>query len=739
MRCALPFSLLAYAATTITNFTPLAAASSTIRNPIGALSVLQNATIHTHQHRVTALHDFDLTFHVRNDLHVKLRLEPNHDILAADTIVTYLAPDGSVSRQEPVDRLGHKVFRGTAWVQQSGNDADEWRHAGWARVSVFRDGRHPVLQGAFAVDRDNHHIQTATGYMRTKHWDDPEIEAHADEYMVLWRDSDILRDSQAHRDLKRRNAAAAPICEADTLGFNTREDHPVYMAMKVKRSDERWGRMDFSHLFGKRQDLDGTTGGNSAGGNLVASIGQSAGCPTTRKVALVGVATDCTYTADFNSTQTAREHIIDQMNTASGLYESTFNISLGLQNLTVSDAICPGTPVSAMEWNQACSDSVDISARLNMFSAWRGNQRDSNAFWTLLSTCNTDSAVGLAWLGQACVGTAVTTNGSVTGDGQINSQGSETVTGANVVARTQGAEEWQVIAHEVGHTFGAVHDCTSTSCADANFVNSQQCCPLSATTCPAGGRYIMNPQTSDGVNEFSPCSVGNICSALLRNSVNGGCLTDNRGVTTISGQQCGNGIVEPGEDCDCGGESGCSNDPCCNPTTCKFSQGSVCDDSNEDCCRQCQFATAGTVCRATTGQCDPQETCSGSSATCPADQNLEDGTDCGNGLECASGQCTSRDQQCKTVMGSYTQGNDTYACDSSGCLISCASPEFGTGVCYSLQQNFIPGTPCGGGGRCATAVSLKFPPPLVRSFAKQQQIGPMQRLYGRGRDQDLDR
>lgn len=217
----------------------------------------------------------------------------------------------------------------------------------------------------------------------------------------------------------------------------------------------------------------------------------------------------------------------------------------------------------------------------------------------------------------------------------------------------------------------------------------------------------MNPQTSDSVNEFSPCSVGNICSALMRNSVNGGCLTDNRGVTTISGQQCGNGIVEPGEDCDCGGESGCTDDPCCNPTTCKFTEGSVCDDSNEDCCRQCQFASAGTVCRATTGQCDPQETCSGTAATCPADQTLEDGTDCGNGLECASGQCTSRNQQCKTVMGSYTQGNDTYACDSSGCLISCASPEFGRGVCYSLQQNFIPGTPCGGGGRCATAGQCK--------------------------------
>lgn len=453
MRCSLPpspslgLSLLAYAVSTITIaiaiLTPLAAASSTTRNPIRALSVVQNATIHTHNHRLTALHEFDLTFQVRNELHVRLRLEPNHDILAHDAMVTYLAPDGTVSRQESVDRLGHRVFRGTAWVQKLGNNADDWRHAGWARVSVFRDGIRPIFQGAFSVDRDNHHIQTSSGYLRTKHWDDPDIEAQMDEYMVLWRDSDILPHSQAHRDLKSRNAAAASICEADSLVFNTREDHPVYLAMKAKRSVERYGRMDFSHLFNKRQDLDGTTGGNSAGGNLVASIGDSAGCPTTRKVALVGVATDCSYTADFNSTQTARENVIDQINTASVLYESAFNISLGLQNLTVSDAICPGTPVAATEWNQACSDSVDISQRLNMFSSWRGNQRDSNAYWTLLSTCRNSqsSAVGLAWLGQVCVASAVTTNGSITGDGAA-SQGSETVTGANVVIRTQGAEEW---------------------------------------------------------------------------------------------------------------------------------------------------------------------------------------------------------------------------------------------------------------------------------------------------------
>ena len=55
-------------------------------------------------------------------------------------------------------------------------------------------------------------------------------------------------------------------------------------------------------------------------------------------------------------------------------------------------------------------------------------------------------------------------------------------------------------------------------------------------------------------------------------------------------------------------------------------------------------------------------------------------------------------------MGSYTQGNDTYACSSSGCQISCASPEFGANVCYSMQQNFLDGTSCQGGGRCQNGI-----------------------------------
>ena len=133
--------------------------------------------------------------------------------------------------------------------------------------------------------------------------------------------------------------------------------------------------------------------------------------------------------------------------------------------------------------------------------------------------------------------------------------------------------------------------------------------------------------------------------------------------TLISLQMCGNGIVESGEDCDPGIGT---NSTCCDTATCKFTSGSVCDPSNSECCtEQCSFAPSGQVCRpALDPQCDTAEVCTGTSAACPANKVSPDGEHvdpgfnsfcclsghytgqkCGNGLACASGQCTSLDRK----------------------------------------------------------------------------------------------
>ncbi|KAJ1299918.1 hypothetical protein OPQ81_005359 [Rhizoctonia solani] len=543
-----------------------ASAHSTQRNPLRTLGYIDNPVLLTTSNRVHALSSFQLTFTLSNaSPSIRLSLEPNHDVIADGATVTYLAEDGSVQRAEPVDRLQHRVFKGTAFVKYPGYS--EWTNAGWARIHVHRDGPDPIFEGAFQLFGDQHHVQMSHNYQKTRLDDDPDAWQRGGDFMVVWRDSDITTASddglQWGLDELRRGVPTSDSCTAERLIFNRDENHPIYRGLGDAPG----------------QEIDGTTGGNSAGINLTAAIGSTAGCPTSRKVALIGVATDCTYTADFANDTAAKTNIIAQVNTASQLYESTFNISLGIQNLTISPSSCPSTASAEAPWNVGCSDSVTITDRLNLFSQWRGQHNDTNAYWTLTSTCNTESAVGLAWLGQLCM------SGSST-------ESNETVAAANVVVRT--STEWQVFAHESGHTFGAVHDCTSSTCADGT-ATKQQCCPLSSSSCNADGQFIMNPSTGSGITQFSQCTVGNVCSALGRQSVQSTCLTNNKDVPTITGSQCGNGIVESGEECDCGGTAGCDGNTCCDASTCKFTANSVCDPSNEDCCTSLSASLPATV------------------------------------------------------------------------------------------------------------------------------------------------
>ena len=667
------------------------------RNPLNYLSLIEDPKIATPSSRIHSHSHFSLHFDLhQGQQYIKLTLEPNHDIIAEGAAVQYLGPDGQLVRTEPINRNAHKVYKGDVWTEDW---LGKWSNVGWARIVIRRDGIHPLFEGAFTILNDHHHIQLHSNYMSTKHELDPDVEFSDDEYMIIFRDSDIdLRGHRSHKEL-RRSEEHESSCRFHEMNFNSNSAQTL-----LKRDVGFWGAAPIHSLFGKRQiDTNGIpSGGNSGSVNLKGSIGSTVGCPSTRKVALMGVATDCTYTGSFNSSESAHANVITQINSASNVYEKTFNISLGLQNLTVSDASCPATAAAATPWNTGCGGNSSITDRLNKFSQWRGDRNDSNAYWTLLTTCQTGAEVGLSWLGQLCVN-------------DVTSSSGEVVSGANVVAKT--STEWQVIAHETGHTFGAVHDCDSQTCADSQTVNSQQCCPLSNSTCDAGAKFIMNPSTAQGISGFSMCTVGNICSALGRNSVKSSCLSNNQGVAIITGQQCGNGIVETGEQCDCGGVENCGNNTCCDATTCKFKNNAQCDDSNESCCTNCQFAKSGTVCRPSTGVCDPRETCSGLNATCPADVSAPDGQSCGNGsqsLQCASGQCTSRDQQCKTLMGSYTTKNDTYACNSQDCTLACASPEFGPNVCYSMQQNFLDGTVCGGGGKCSNVSIRPSPSPFQR-------------------------
>lgn len=540
---------------------------------------------------------------------------------------------------------------------------------------MHQDGENPVFDGAFRVNSNNHHIEAGHRYRKIKHEEDPHVHTK-DDTMVVWRDSDV-RPADGQLELKRSEPSAGT-CAADTSDFNRQYD-------LTSREFEPLEAVSNRSLFG-RQAIDG--GGGGPAGDLSATIGDTSGCPTSRKLALVGIATDCNYWEHFWTENTDKTHaaveknVIGMVNKASEVYESSLKISLALQNLAIQPQNCSGSGSQAAPWNVKCG-SVNLGDRLSLFSKWRGQKTDTNAYWTLLTTCNTDATVGFAWRGQLC------RQGSTPNGGNTN----ETISSTNVIALT--STEWQVFAHETGHTFGAVHDCVKSTCPGG--ADAQPCCPLSTGTCDAGGKFIMNPSTGADISVFSQCTIGNICSGLKGN-VKSDCLSTNRNVKLYTGSSCGNGIVETGEDCDCGSTESCGNNSCCDPKTCKFTTGSVCDPSNEDCCtQQCKFAGSDKTCRASTGPCDPEEKCSGTSGLCPEDKHKDNGQSCGDGLECASGTCTSRDQQCKVSFGRMS--SSPKSCGNE-CLMQCSNTDYNGGQCTYFNSYFIDGTSCSGGGQC---------------------------------------
>jgi Metallo-peptidase family M12/Disintegrin len=618
---------------------------------------------------------FRLAFPGDEPFDVRMALQPNHELIRSDAKIEYIDHDGEVVRTEPIIRQDHKIFKGEAYVRDE--VTRQWRGCGWSRITILQDGDVPLFEGTFLKDEDVYHIKMLSTYMSHKEIDDAEVNGEVDDTMVVYRDSDRFI-SQTQQLVQRSiegvvsaDETNMSICAHDRLEFN----------MQPRKRDNKAIGFDFFGRLVRRQsggDISGNIGSITQS-QLASTIGDTNGCPQTREVALVAAAADCSYVTRFGNSSSTRTNIISIYNSASAVYESQLNITLGLSNIVMSDQECPTTASTSAAWNVACPSDFDMDNDLSTFSAWRGQRgNDGVALWTLLTGCSGGAEVGVAWLGMLCQYTAQT-------------QGNTSVSGTNVVGAT--SSEWQVLAHELGHGFGAYHDCTSQTCG-----TTQTCCPLTTTTCDANQQYIMNPTTMDATNRFSLCTIGNICSGFADKTVTSTCLTTNNNVTLITAGECGNGIVEAGEECDCGGVQGCNGDPCCDPTTCKFTTGSVCDDSNDACCQSCQFAPSSKVCRTSINTlCDPVEYCPGNSSSCPPDVTTPDGTSCGSGLTCASGSCTSRDSQCEQAIN-----GSTGSCDDSSCVLSCSSATYGPNTCLVINQNFIDGTQCGFGltGTC---------------------------------------
>ncbi|KLO06319.1 zincin [Schizopora paradoxa] len=661
---------------------------------------------------------FDEVFH--------LHLRPNDHLVHSAARINYLSIDSNgntvVDKTEPLYREKVRAYWGE--VVSADHTSRRMREdaagyvpsprpgveLGWARIVVHTQGDAsrgiaPVFEGAFEVQGNVYHVVTRESYLRSKHPLDPlNISpslgaSELDDELVIFRDSDLMTPDEealaAAASGENLTAGGGNIgrtgCTHDSLAYNT---DPLQNPVLRKTVAPSWydpfaafKSLDTSRNFtlSKRDDVAG--GGSTS--NYVDSIGSNAGCPTTQKVVYMGVAADCSYVAAQGSQQQATTQILTNWNTASALYKSTFNVSLGIIHINVMNSTCPSSAPASAPWNSACDSSVTLNDRLSLFSQWRGTQGDDGTgLWHLMSGCPTGTEVGVAWLGTICQQSASGSTGNI-------------VSGTAV--STNGLTEWEVVSHEIGHNFGAIHDCED-GCTLTN--QNPICCPMTSSSCDANDQFIMSPVTSSSQKIFSQCTLGNICSLMQASTsghINATCIVDpDPSKQVLSLNMCGNGIVESGEDCDPG--TGVTSS-CCDSSTCKFTSGAVCDPASSSCCTDsCQMAPATQVCRpAVDSQCDIAEMCTGNSSSCPSDTFQPNGKSCGSdGLACANGICTSESLQCQNIGGSM---NLTTACSrqDNSCQVSCQDPT-NSNACVQLQSDLVDGSSCGLGGTCSGGV-----------------------------------
>lgn len=451
----------------------------------------------------------------------KFVLEPNPHASVGHTVWTVNERGEQIPHPDfPGSPNTVSSFKGIAYRRMpvyrvsDGRVQYKYKPVGWARISIHDiHSANPRVRGSWKVDDEEglgvppaiYHINDVESFKLDIRDDERPLLQNLTSNLVVWRDLD-MRTSQ-YKGYEILDDDYGPLLndpritkreKISEFGMDSKYILPEHYS-RISTSDTPISNPKGSKgwIF-RRSGQDNDTGdsGFSSGTNLRNSIGNSDGCPTKNRVALVGLAADCNYMQEFSNTSDIREHFVNIVNQASEQYERSFNITLGLASIFIPrDSDCSS---SNIDWNYDCDENPSnmISDRLDRFSRWRGEgNRTSDGFatWSLFTSCRQDSVVGLSWMGMVC-----------------NSRG-RSVSGANIVVRTQ--LDWRVFAHEVGHSFGAVHDCTDSTCSQG-MDRSSQCCPKSRDQCDAGGEYLMNPSSADSQDGFSPCTQGNVCGAM---------------------------------------------------------------------------------------------------------------------------------------------------------------------------------------------------------------------------------
>jgi hypothetical protein len=261
--------------------------------------------------------------------------------------------------------------------------------------------------------------------------------------------------------------------------------------------------------------------------------------------------------------------------------------------------------------------------------------RDTAALHALVS-CASSGVVGIASVNVLCSKTAA--NG---------------VSGINFIA------SWTTFAHELQHQVGMEHPFKTDSQIGtfgglADYYNIRL-----PPTDPNPARYGFNQKTD---SEKTCAGLRNALTSRSAALVSGSnCYTMN--ARTVLADFCGNGMVEPWEECD-------ASNACCN--NCKLAAGATCGSGNAECCVNCHTQGA--------------KRCS-----LPTDTTIKTGI-CSAGGICVLSNCAEavpgwQGDSCPSEFFFPTSLSDkcSYACPTDS---TCSQPV------YSSRTNFETGAAC---------------------------------------------
>ncbi|KAM5178668.1 disintegrin and metalloproteinase domain-containing protein 20-like isoform 2-T2 [Callospermophilus lateralis] len=233
-----------------------------------------------------------------------------------------------------------------------------------------------------------------------------------------------------------------------------------------------------------------------------------------------------------------------------------------------------------------------------------------------------------------------------------------------------------IVTHELGHNLGMVHDTQGCTCGLAS--------------------CIMHPYKKSST-KFSNCSYADFWDNTLKTCI----YTPPNARNIFRLKYCGNLVIEEGEECDCGTNDQCANDPCC-LSNCTLRSGASC--ATGLCCKECRLMPSGTLCRNQVNECDLPEWCNGTSHQCPDDVYVQDGSPCSDSAYCYKKTCNTHDIQCKEIFGKdarsasqscynkiNTQGNRFGHCSIAGTKYNkCSQPDIMCGRIQCENVNKIP-------------------------------------------------